>query len=136
MINALPLPRTIITSTPPITNYIADSTREDSPLQDDPPLATPDNPSPPYSAVPRSDHAKAADARLALVKPWLQTLKQPDNMDDPEYKTFMRYCTEFFIASDLLWRKAPNRQHKIVVLSERRLFLIASAHDDDVLIRF
>jgi hypothetical protein len=51
-------------------------------------------------------------------------------MDDPEYKTFMRYCTEFFVTSDLLWRKAPNRQHKIVVLQERWLFLIASAHDD------
>jgi hypothetical protein len=42
----------------------------------------------------------------------------------------MRYCTEFFIASDLLWKKAANGQHKIVIPQERRLFLISSAHND------
>ena len=130
MINALPSPQLKITTAPPITCYITDSARDESPLQDDPPPTQPDDTSLPYSAVPRSGHAMAADARLALVKPWLQTLQIPDNMDDPEYKTFMRYCTEFFIASDLLWRKAPNGQHKIVIPQERRLFLISSAHND------
>ena len=42
----------------------------------------------------------------------------------------MQYCTDFFIASDLLWRKAPKGQHKIVVKQDHRLFLISSAHND------
>ena len=53
-------------------------------------------------------------------------------MADEEYKTFMRYCTEFFLAGedDRLWRKDPRGAHKIVIPQEQRLFLMSSAHDD------
>ena len=129
MINALPSPQSKITTALLITIYITNSTREDSPPQDEPP-DQPDHAPIPYSVVPRSDHAVVADAQLALVKPWLQMFKLPDDMDDPESKTFMRYCMEFFIASDLLWKKVSNGQHKVVIPQERRLFLISSAHND------
>ena len=54
------------------------------------------------------------------------------DMADEEYKTFMQYCTEFFLAGedDRLWRKDPRGAHKIVILQERRLFLMSLAHDD------
>jgi hypothetical protein len=51
-------------------------------------------------------------------------------MTDAEYKTFMRYCTEFFVFNSRLWRKDTRGQHKIVIPQERRLFLISSAHND------
>ena len=51
-------------------------------------------------------------------------------MDDAEYKTFMRYATEFFIYGDKLWRKDQKGQHKVVIPQNRRLYLITSAHND------
>jgi hypothetical protein len=88
-----------------------------------------------YSDVPRTEAAKAADARLIAVKSWHQTLEWPldlKDLTDSEYKTFMRYCTEFFVAGedDRLWRKDTKGNHKVVVPQERRIFLIVSAHND------
>jgi hypothetical protein len=88
-----------------------------------------------YTTIPRSEAAKAADAKLATVKTWHQTLKWPidlKELTDSEYKTFMRYCTEFFVAGDdnRLWRKDAKGNHKVVVPQERRVFLIISAHED------
>src|SRR6202044_1200732 len=44
----------------------------------------------------------------------------------------MRYCTDFFLSQDddRLWRRDPKGNHKIVIPKNRRLFLIAAAHDD------
>ena len=84
----------------------------------------------PYSIVPRTDTASRADDRMAKVKTWLETLERPSQMTDSDYKSFMRYCTEFFILGDRLWRKDPKGLHKMVIAQDRRLFLISSAHDD------
>ena len=70
------------------------------------------------------------DDKLVKVKKWLETLERPDSMTNSEYKSFMRYCTEFFILNGRLWRKDSKGHHKVVVSPERRLFLISSAHDD------
>ena len=51
-------------------------------------------------------------------------------MSDGEYETFLRYCTEFFISADRLWRKDHKGEHKLVVSQDRRLFILTSAHDD------
>ena len=87
-----------------------------------------------YSDVPRSEKAQAADAKLGTVKTWHQTLEWPPDvaeLSDAEYKSFMRYCTEFFVSDgERLWRKDVKGNHKVVVAEERRLFLIAAAHDD------
>ena len=88
-----------------------------------------------YDDVPRTDLAKATDEKLLAVKSWHQTLEWPGNLDelsDSEYKSFMRYCTEFFVAGedDRLWRKDAKGGHKVVVSKDRRLFLLISAHND------
>ena len=41
----------------------------------------------------------------------------------------MRYCTEFFVSENQLWRKDP-RGPKTVIFRDRRLFLISIAHND------
>ena len=51
-------------------------------------------------------------------------------MKDAEYKTFVRYCMEFYLAGEQLWRKDPQARHKLVVPTHRRLFILMSAHDD------
>jgi hypothetical protein len=113
---------------PPVTCYVIETTREDSEPQED----MPGTHATPYTDVPRSETAIMADAKLRLVRHWLQTLVRPQGLSDAEYKTFMRYCTEFFLSGegDRLWRKDAKGTHKIVIPQERRLFLLSSAHDD------
>ena len=119
-----------ITTSPPITCYIADSAREDSPELEDEPIAQDQDPPTPYSVIPRSETAQTSDKKLDKVQHWLETLERPPSLSDSEFKTFMRYCTEFFVSNGRLWRKDSKGHHKAVVAQERRLFLISSAHDD------
>lgn len=113
---------------PPVTCYVVDGTREDS----EPPVDFPEAPATPYSDVPRSEAAILSDGKLRNVRNWHRTLERPLGLSDAEYKTFMRYCTEFFLSGEeeRLWRKDSKGTHKIVIPQERRLFLMSSAHDD------
>ena len=84
----------------------------------------------PYSVVPCSEIAIAADQWLEKVKNCLETLQWPEGMMDPDYKTFMCYCTKFFVDNNCLWRKDPKGQHKMVIYQARWLFLMTAAHND------
>jgi hypothetical protein len=129
IINPHPYSIRTVTSTPIISAYIMDVSRQETPEPG--PLAPNDNITPtPYSDVPRSEAARKTDERLEKVQAWLNTLERPAAMTDTEYKTFMRYCTEFFVAKNRLWRKDPTGQHKIVIPPERRIFLLVTAHND------
>jgi hypothetical protein len=128
-INPLPTHIHSLTTSPPISIYISDTIQEESQEQDEAPTAPTDPPTP-YSVMPRSETAKAADLKLEKVQHWLETLERPDSLSDSEFKTFMRYCVEFFVRNGRLWRKDTKGHHKAVVAQERRLFLIASAHND------
>ena len=127
-----PLPFQIcsIAASPPITSYITNDARADSMEPDEAARSSNSEVFTPYSSVPRSDAAKATDDKLIKVRTWLETLERPIGMTDSEYKTFMRYCTEFFLADQRLWRKDNRGFHKVVVSPERRLFLVFSAHND------
>lgn len=83
----------------------------------------------PYSIIPRSDAARRDDERLLKVREWHNTLERPSGMTDSQFDTFIRYCTEFFISAERLWRKDPRGEHKLVVPPIRRLFIITAAHD-------
>ena len=104
-IDPLPFQIFSLTNSPPISCYITDSDREDSPEPEDAPHPKDQDDSTPYSIVPRSDAAEAIDDKVIKVKKWLETLERPDSMTNSEYKSFMRYCTEFFILNGQLWRK-------------------------------
>ena len=91
-------------STPPVACYIINATRGASQEEDEPEAI----PAMQYSEIPCLDSAKAADLRLVVVKIWHKTLTWPDDLQelsDSEYKSFMHYCTEFFIAGEdnCLW---------------------------------
>jgi hypothetical protein len=121
-----------ITSSPPIALYLTDNSTnpDDIPLATITPTTSEDNSPISYSDIPRTDSAIDLDRRLEKVQTWLETLERPPNLTDSEYKTFMRYCTEFGIINNRLWRKDPQGHHKMVVPCDRRLFLITSAHND------
>lgn len=129
-INPLPTHIRSISATPPISCYITDDTQDEPQEQDDALKVPPKDPPTPYSIVPRSETAKATDLKLVKVQHWLETLERPTALTDSEFKSFMRYCVEFFVLDGRLWRKDSKGRHKIVVSQERRLFLISSAHND------
>ncbi|ETW83218.1 hypothetical protein HETIRDRAFT_315669 [Heterobasidion irregulare TC 32-1] len=83
-----------------------------------------------YSDIPRSQKALEAEERLWLVHDWHRTLVRPPSLSDSEYATFLRYCTEFFIAADKLWRKDSHGRHKIVAAPSSRITILTAAHDD------
>jgi hypothetical protein len=83
-----------------------------------------------YDEVPRSDMAQNEDKRILLVRKWLGDLVRPSSMSDSEYATFLRYCMEFFLDSDILWRKDRQGAHKLVAPQDRRFEIMRSAHDD------
>jgi hypothetical protein len=79
--------------------------------------------------IPRSDKARAADARLALVEACLRDVTRPADLTDEEYRSFLRYTLEFFVADNKLWRKDRHGKHKLVIPPDRRLQLLKDAHD-------
>ena len=129
IINPLPTHSSSITTSPPLICYINESASNDGPVPVEQQVHE-EQASTSYDAVPRSASALRADDRLDKVKSWLETLARPHDISDTEYKTFMRYCIEFFVSGSRLWRKDPKGNHKIVVSRERRLLLIISAHND------
>ena len=103
--NPLPTTSLAATTSPPMTCFIITSDRQDEGLHSDEEgaLTDPDQQTPPptpYSIVPRSDAAMATDKKISKVRLWLETLERPQSLSDTEYKSFMRYCTEFFISGD------------------------------------
>jgi hypothetical protein len=124
--------RTSTVSSPPVSCYIIEAASNDTAASAE--ATELREPTMTYADVPRSEQAKAADTKLSTVKAWHQTLEWPIDMaelSDSEYKSFLRYCTEFFVSDgERLWRKDAKGNHKVVVSEGRRLFLISSAHDD------
>jgi hypothetical protein len=128
MINPLPRVTPSLTETPPITSYVSEVDREESP-ELGPDIAETNADSATYDIIPRSDAAMQSDQRILQVQHWLQTLERPPDYSDAEFKTFMRFATEFFISEGKLWRKHP-KGHEAVIAQSRRLFLMATAHND------
>ena len=82
-----------------------------------------------YDIVPRSKNTKSDDLRLQKVFNWLQDLVRPADLSDSNYATFIRYCTEFFINSNKLWRKDTQGSHKLVAFPDWRLEILRSCHN-------
>jgi hypothetical protein len=83
-----------------------------------------------YDLIPRSAIAHSDDKKLILVRKWHKDLQRPSDLSDAEYSTFLRYCLEFFIDSDNLWRKNSHGAHKLVVAPDRRMEVMRGAHND------
>lgn len=83
-----------------------------------------------YADVPRTDRAKAEDARILDVELWHRTFARPPGLTDSEFDRFVRYCTQFFTHKDRLWRKHIAGEHKLVIPPADRLRILRAAHDD------
>ena len=49
-----------------------------------------------YEQVPRSENARKDDLKLIAIRKWHKDLERPLHLSEQEYKTFLRYATEFF----------------------------------------
>jgi hypothetical protein len=70
-----------------------------------------------HDLIPQSNQAKSDDLRIIKVQKWLEDLVRLPGLSDSEYSTFIRYCTEFFVDKDRLWRKNEQGVHKLVIPS-------------------
>jgi hypothetical protein len=93
-------------------------------------LPEPEPEPPPPITTPRNSAAIRQDDRLLAVRLWHATLRRPPDLDDVQYTRFLRYCAEFFVASNKLWRKNVQGYHKLVLFPELHLSTLRSAHDD------
>ncbi|THH06591.1 hypothetical protein EW146_g9566 [Bondarzewia mesenterica] len=83
-----------------------------------------------YSDVPHSDNDHTADRHLDQVHDWHKSMEHPSTLSDAEYTTFLRYCTEFFIASDKLWHKDSHGHHKLIAFPDCRITILTSLHNE------
>ncbi|KAG6867524.1 hypothetical protein C0993_001640 [Termitomyces sp. T159_Od127] len=81
---------------------------EPQPLQEDSSKLT-------YDVVSKSTKAAKEDRRLDLMRQWMDDLKRPPQLTDDEYKSFIRYATNFFLSDNRLWRQNKDGAHKLVV---------------------
>ena len=77
-----------------------------------------------YDIVPRTEFTKSDDLCLQKVYKWLQDLARPADLSDSDYTTFIRYCTEFFVDSNRLWRKDMQGSHKLMAFPDRHLEIL------------
>jgi hypothetical protein len=92
--------------------------------------STSQNPDSEDSAIPRSQKAKVCEARIQLIRHFLETQERPDGMLDKEYQSFINSATCFFILNGSLWCREPHGKHQLMVPESRRFRLIKEAHDD------
>jgi hypothetical protein len=83
-----------------------------------------------YDIVPCTEFTKSDDLCLQKVYKWLQDLARPADLSDSDYTTFIRYCTEFFVDSNRLWRKDMQGSHKLMAFPNWHLEILRSCHND------
>ncbi|ETW85592.1 hypothetical protein HETIRDRAFT_100769 [Heterobasidion irregulare TC 32-1] len=83
-----------------------------------------------YSDIPHTSTAILADDQIVAVRKWHSDLTCPSGLSNAEYTTFLRYCTEFFLASDKLWKKDVQGRHKLITLPTHHISILALAHND------
>ena len=116
------LTSTRIIDQPPMTRYISYSAyanSEEQPInrtKDDSYIDAQENSDDEsYVIVPRTEAARKADNRVVKVREWHESLKRPDGFSDAEYELFVKYCVEFFVAQEKLWKKDYKGEHKLVI---------------------
>ncbi|KAG6883406.1 hypothetical protein C0993_006378 [Termitomyces sp. T159_Od127] len=95
---------------------------EPQPLQEDSSKLT-------YDMVPRSAKVAKEDRRLDLMHQWMEDLKRPPQLTDDEYKSFIRYATNFFLSNNCLWRQNKDGAHKLVVKKDDCLQILHAMHN-------
>jgi hypothetical protein len=67
------------------------------------------------SAIPCSQKAKAREARIQLIRRFLEMQEHPDGMLDKEYQSFINSATCIFLLNGSLWRREPHGKHQLMV---------------------
>jgi hypothetical protein len=80
--------------------------------------------------IPRSNKAQVLDAKMVVIKLFLNSCKKPVDLSDEEFKSFVHYAAHFFILEDNLWRRDPQGKHQLVVDPRKCYHILKEAHDD------
>ena len=82
-----------------------------------------------YDSFPQFDKSREADECLARIRDWFTTLRQPANLTEKAYATFICYASHFFLKDSRLWRRDPQGYHKVVIEPNKWPAILAATHD-------
>jgi hypothetical protein len=105
-------------SFPPVSVFFSDSPSSSHPI-----------PSSPDVAIPRSRKAQRRDERLVLIRTFLDNLQRPPELNDRDFRSFVRQVSDYFVRDNVLWRKRSDGHHQVVPSPDKCLSLISDAHD-------
>ncbi|KIO02719.1 hypothetical protein M404DRAFT_147444 [Pisolithus tinctorius Marx 270] len=105
----------------PASFYLAFSATADA----NNPSNTPDDP-----AIPWSTKARACEAKIEMIRPFLTTCERPPDLTDVQCSSFFNSASRFFLLDGNLWHREPHGQHQLVVNESKWYRLIKEAHDN------
>ena len=80
--------------------------------------------------VPRNRQARLFDARLDLIRKFLQDLERPAWFSDRQYRNFLRQVSGYFVQDGQLFRREGKHFPQLVPRPHARLHLIEYAHSN------
>ena len=79
--------------------------------------------------IPRSPKALLRNAKLLMIRRFLENLERPSDLSDEQYRLFIRQAMGYYAVSGLLFRKNPHGGPQLVPDVSRRSAIIRYAHD-------
>ena len=80
--------------------------------------------------IPRLSKAIERESKLEAIHRFLEKPQQISEMQEQEFRKFVKKASEFFVLKRKLWRKDRSGRHKQVVQEDKWLEIIRWAHDD------
>ena len=80
--------------------------------------------------IPHSSKAVERESKLEAIRCFLEKPQQISEMQEQEFRKFVKKASEFFVLKRKLWRKDRSGRHKQVVQEDKWLEIIRWAHDD------
>lgn len=81
--------------------------------------------------IPRNEVSIKRDEQIEEIRKFLDNpTRLRTDMTDRERQRFIKYAGEFFKTADQLWKRHRQGRHQLVIPPDRRLGLLAQAHDD------
>lgn len=82
------------------------------------------------SEIPRSDKALRREAKLEVIRHFLETLRRPPELSDDDYRQFIRQAMDYYLIDKRFFRKHRDGHLQLIPLPLDRRKLIEYAHDN------
>jgi hypothetical protein len=79
--------------------------------------------------IPRSAKALKREAKLKVIRHFLETLARPPNLSDDDFRQFIRQAMDYYLFGDRFFRKHRDGHLQLIPEPPQRLTLMEYAHD-------